>query len=143
MQSVKKELSKNHLIKRERTLSRIEELNPYTLVIFELNILIDSGKFNDISIDEVYDWINRKEILRSLHQRTNGEFQLAIFTEEGPYENFYETYHDHMYSLMNPYSGEHSRKWGVNNLGLCLLLAWTNELIKSGSGWEPNEDYAR
>ena len=27
----------------------------------EINILIDSGKFNDITIEEVYEWIKKKK----------------------------------------------------------------------------------
>jgi len=37
------------------------------------------------------------------------------------------------------YAGNERRKWGIENLGLCLLLAWTNKIIQQGSGWYPNE----
>lgn len=37
------------------------------------------------------------------------------------------------------HSGNEMRKWGIENSGLCLLLAWTNEMIQQGSGWYPSE----
>jgi hypothetical protein len=33
-------------------------------------------------------------------------------------------------SILGGYAGDERRKWGVENSGLCLLLAWTNELIQ-------------
>jgi hypothetical protein len=44
-----------------------------------------------------------------------------------------------MYQMYGGYAGNERRKWGIENLGLCLLLAWTNEIIQQGSGWYPSE----
>ena len=115
------------------------KLSAFTLLILQINQLIDSGEFNDISIDEVYGWIENKEIISSLAERAKGQIDLSLYSKEGPYANFSVFYHDQMYSLAGGYVGYHRRKWGVENLGLCLLLAWTNELIQHGSGWHPSE----
>jgi len=32
--------------------------------------------------------------------------------------------------ILGGYQGKEPRKWGIENNGLCLLLAWTNELIQ-------------
>ncbi|MHC4620554.1 MAG: hypothetical protein ACYTEQ_22635 [Planctomycetota bacterium] len=115
------------------------KLTALTLLIMELNHLVDSGKFNDISIDEVYEHIENKSILPFLTQRTKGVSDFSLYSDDGPYSNFTKFYHEQMACLYGGYGGDHRRKWGVENLGLCLLLAWTNELIQQGAGWHPNE----
>lgn len=113
------------------------KLTALTLLILELNSLIDSKRYDDISIDEVYDWIDEESILPSLRERTGTDSDLSVYGAEGPYSNFSKFYHEEMKQLAGGYAGDHRRKWGVENLGLCLLLAWTNELIQGGAGWHP------
>lgn len=109
------------------------KLAPISYLILELTRLIDSGKFHDISIEEVYSWMREEEILSSLQERTSGEIDLSPYGANGAYPGFDVLYHDRMFSYYNAYSSGHFRKWGIENLGLCLLLAWTIELIKTGS----------
>ncbi len=113
------------------------KLTALTLLVLEINHLLDSRKFDDISIEEVYDWIKKEEILPSLAKRTGGEIDLSIYSDDGPYSNFSTFYHDQMKALADAYAGDHER-WRVENRGLCLLLAWTNQIIQSGSGWHPD-----
>lgn len=113
------------------------KLTALTLLVLEINHLLDSKKFDDISIKEVYDWIKKEEILPSLYKRTGGAIALRDYSDDGPYSNFSTFYHDQMKALCDAYAGDHER-WRVENSGLCLLLAWTNEIIQSGSGWHPD-----
>ncbi|MFK5913250.1 MAG: hypothetical protein QM484_02670 [Woeseiaceae bacterium] len=115
------------------------KLTALTILILELNHLIDSGKYNDITIDEVYKEIENKNILPFLAKRTKGISDFSLYSNNGPYSEFADFYHKQMESLYYGYSGDHRRKWGIENLGLCLLLAWTNELIQQGAGWYPSE----
>lgn len=115
------------------------KLTALTLLILELNHLIDSRKYDDITIDEVYRWIDQESVLSSLKARTAGDADLSFYGNEGPYANFAKFYHEQMKRLAGGYAGEHRSKWGVENLGLCLLLAWTNELIQQGAGWHTSE----
>jgi hypothetical protein len=39
-------------------------------------------------------------------------------------------YEQMMRDLQGGYRGQEGRKWGVENRGLCPLLAWTNELAQ-------------
>ena len=110
------------------------KLTALTLLVLDLNSLIDSGKFNDITVDEVYQWAEERKILACLAERTRGEFSSENYNEDGPYANFSNFYNDQMESLANATVGS---KFGVENSGLCLLLAWTNELIQQGAGWYP------
>jgi len=115
------------------------KLTALTLLILELNHLIDTGKYNDITVDEVYVEIENKNILPFLGKRTKGISDFSMYSNDGPYSDFADFYHQQMLSLYDGYAGDHRRKWGVENLGLCLLLAWTNELIQQGAGWYPSE----
>ena len=111
-------------------------LTALTLLVLEINHLLDSGKFDDISIEEVYDWIKKKEILPSLAKRSGGGIIFKLYSDDGPYANFSTFYHDQMKGLADAYADDHQR-WRVENRGICLLLAWTNEIIQRGSGWHP------
>ena len=115
------------------------KLTALTLLILEINHLIDSGKFDDLKIDVVYDWIKTEKIIPSLAKLAKNHIDLSSYDSDGPYRNFAQYYHEQMKYLYDGYAGNHARKWGVENLGLCLLLAWTNELIQQGSGWYPDE----
>jgi len=97
------------------------KLTALTLLVLHLNSLIDSGKFNDMSVDEVYKHIENRNILPFLAEIAKGEASFNLYNEDGPYSNFTKLYHEQMERLYNAYGGDHRRKWGVENLGLCLL----------------------
>ena len=46
----------------------------------------------------------------------------------------------YLQSLLNVVDAQ--RKWGVENRGLCLLIAMTNEIVQQGSGWSSSADVA-
>ncbi len=115
-------------------------LRVLTDLIREINCLIDLGKFDDIKITEVIEWIDGKTVFTSLAERTSGFSDLSLYTGTGTsYSKHIAFYHDQMKGFADVYGGDARRKWGVQNKGLCLLLAWTNEIIQQGSGWYPNE----
>ena len=110
-----------------------------TSLIMELNRLIDSREFDGVTTDEVCDWIRNKKIVRSLADRAKGKADLRPYMGNGPYADSMTFYHEQMSVFVLRQTGDHKRKWGVENRGLCLLLAWTNQLIQQGSGWRPSE----
>lgn len=114
-------------------------LTALTILVLELNHLIDSKKYDNITIENVYTWIEEKTIFKSLIKQTGNDTDFSLYQNDGPYSNFVKHYEEQMYNLHNAYSGDHNRKWGVQNLGLCLLLAWTNELIQQGTDWKPTQ----
>ena len=115
------------------------KLTAVTLLILDLNRLIDSKQYDDITIKEVYEWIKNENVIPSLAERTKGQFSPIDYGVDGPYGNFVAFYHEQLKRIYDAYGGDHAKKWGVENLGLCLLLAWTNQLIQQGSGWHPDE----
>ena len=116
-----------------------QKLTVLTLLILEFNHLIDTGKYNHISIANVHDAIERKKIIEYIATETAGDSDFSMLSGNGPYAEYLDYYHEQMYQLYGGYAGNERRKWGVENSGLCLLVAWTNELIQQGSGWHPYE----
>jgi hypothetical protein len=98
---------------------------------------LDTGQFDDISVDEVEAHIRDGSTLRFLHKKTNDHGDFNMFFDRGTYDNFESSYAAHLQSILDAYGGNEMGKWGVKNRGLCLLIAWTNEIIKRGSGWRP------
>lgn len=115
------------------------KLQVLTLLILEINHLIDTGRYNDISISDIYREIEKGSVLRFLKEKAGSDIIiLGSLLEPDTYPNFEQYYSEQLQQLYNAYGGD-ERKWGVNNLGLCLLLAWTNEIIQHGSGWYPSD----
>lgn len=109
-----------------------------TLLILQLNKLIDTGKYDNITIEEIHNYINDGTILVFLRRRSQDDIDLSIHLDTNLYGDFQIFYVKQLQSIFDAYSGDEKRKWGVQNKGLCLLLAWTNEIIQQGSGWIPN-----
>ncbi len=114
-------------------------LQSLTLTILQLNHLLDTGKYNDISTEDVKNEIEKGTILRYLKDKAKGDIDLSLFLESDTYPNFEKLYCEQLQSILEAYGGDERRKWGVEKLGLCLLIAWTNEIIQLGSGWYPSE----
>lgn len=113
-----------------------------TLLILQLNALLDTGRYDDITIDEVKGRIEDGSILRFLRDRAGKDIDLSFQFETKSYANFERFYVTYLQGINNAYGGGESRKWGVENRGLCLLIAWTNEILQQGSGWTPAPNMA-
>jgi hypothetical protein len=116
------------------------QLTPLTQLILSLNHLIDTGDYDDISIDEVYEWIEARSVLPALHARVGSDADLSLYLQDGVYVEWAGFYTARLWQLHSAYAGDHERRWGVRRLGLALLLAWTNEIIQLGSGWHAGRE---
>lgn len=115
---------------------------PLTLMILELNGLLDTGNYDDITPAEVAAHLDDGTIFDYLRERVGMDIDLSMFGAEGPYPDFAAFY----VAALRDLNGANSsgRKWGVSRRGLCLLVAWTNEIIQQGHGWLPlGEEAAR
>lgn len=101
-----------------------------------INSLIDSGKYNDIAVSDVQVAIKNKGLLRFIKKRCGSDIDLSIHLESTIYGDFESFYEQQINQTYGGYAGDERRKWGIENLGLCLVLAWTNEIIQSGEGIE-------
>lgn len=107
-----------------------------TSLILQINSLIDSGKYNDITISDVHTAIENKGLLRFIKKRCGSDIDLSIHLESTVHGDFEKFYEQQINQIYGGYAGDERRKWRIENLGLCLVLAWTNEIIQSGEGIE-------
>ena len=108
-------------------------IHALTLMILQLNKLVDSGKYSDISISDVHRAIDEERIIEMLQERAGEDFDVSLINI---YEGAREEYETRLNQIYGGYAGDECRRWGVKNLGLCLLIAWTNEIIQIGDGLE-------
>lgn len=108
-----------------------------TYLIFQFTHLIDTDKYNDISIEDIHTQIKNKSVIAFLKEETAEDSDFSIFDVNGAFSDYLDYYYEQLLRLYECYAGEERRKWGVKNSGLCLLVAWTNEIIQQGSGWHP------
>ncbi|MDE0093273.1 MAG: hypothetical protein OXO49_02070 [Gammaproteobacteria bacterium] len=117
-----------------------------TFLILQYNKLLDRGICNDITIEDVHNHIENGTILRFIDEearRVGDSLNLKIFLKaEADEQTFEEYYVKYLQATYGAYAGDERRRWGVENNGLCLLIAWTVEIIQQGGGWVPRENVA-
>lgn len=114
------------------------ELRGLTLLLLYVNILLDSGKHDNVSVRTVKDHIRDGSILKFLSDLA-GNRDFDIFLNDSPYGEFERYYVTSLQSIYNAYAGDELRRWGVERRGLCLVIAWTVEVLKLGTGWKPGD----
>jgi hypothetical protein len=105
-----------------------------TLLINNLNRVLDTGRYDDIPLDEVASHIEDGSILQFIRTRAGKDIDFGILLNGSTYDSFERFYVTYVQSLLHVYG---SHNWGVSNRGLCLLIALTNEIIQQGSDWQP------
>ena len=94
-----------------------------TFLAFFLNGAIDTGKYNDIGLQEVADHVEAGTIFDFLQTRLIDDIDLSTFEKEKQQELTIEW--QDMLQAMNP-----RRKFLIENNGLCLLVAYLLEGIQ-------------
>jgi hypothetical protein len=91
-----------------------------TFLILQINALIDQGQHP--SIEEVKRRIKDGSVFTWLRD----EFDADMSFEPEALSSIL----NQLDGIRGGYSGDEKRKWGIEKNGLCLLLAWVNELIQ-------------
>ena len=94
-----------------------------TFLAFYLNSALDTGKYNDVGFDEVARHIEEGTIFEFLASRLSGDIDLSFFDEPKKSELLQE-----WQDMLAAVSAR--RKFGVQNNGLCLLVAYLLEGIQ-------------
>jgi hypothetical protein len=110
-------------------------------MLLELNHLLDTGKYDNITVEEVKQHIEAETVLEFLQERAAEHIDLSPYTT-AVYGNFKAFYSSYLRNIVDAYGGNERRKWGVENRGLCLLIGWTTEILAQGSGWSPRPNMA-
>lgn len=106
------------------------QVTALTGLILQINKAIDSGKYNDIKISDIHNAIESQRLLRFLKEKCGKDIDLSIHLNSTAYGDFEKFFEEKISQIYNAYAGDERRRWGIQNLGLCLVLAWTNEIIQ-------------
>lgn len=101
-----------------------------TYIAFELNSAIDSGKYKNISIEEIKEQADKGKAFNYVIDKTKEDTDFSLL-DEVKINSINTMWQDIYLALPN----QERRKFGVENNGLSLLLAWTIELIQQ-KVWE-------
>ncbi len=100
-----------------------------TYFILNINAAIDTGKYQDISVAEVEDHIDGGDLISYLRERLEGDLDLTFIKEPDALE-----LNAKLNDILVAQRGNERRKWGIENSGLCLLVAWANEIMQREAG---------
>jgi hypothetical protein len=103
-----------------------------TLLITHLNHLVDYDRHKGVSIDEVERHIENGDLFDWL----GNKFAINLGEYTGADRTAGREITAALQNLLGGYRGRERRKWGVEHNGICLLIAWVNELVQQG-GWQP------
>jgi hypothetical protein len=99
-------------------------LTNLTYIVLELNSALDTGKYDGVNVIEAQEHIESRDLIPWLQGRVP-DMDLSLLSAEASAQ-----YEDGLNDILGGYAGAERRKWGVQHRGLCLLIAWTNELIQ-------------
>lgn len=100
-------------------------LSSITYFIFMVNGAHDTGRHNDIDVEEVWQRIKRGGLLAHLSERLGRDASFSMLTESDQGE-LLET-------ALKPFTNTAvPEDWRVERDGLCLLIAMATELVQTG-----------
>ena len=103
-----------------------------TLMILNLSSLLDSGKHDDISLEDVKEHARAGDLIPFLNgraKRVEGTFDNGFFEVEPRFIDWYIT---QLRDICEAIDGRERRKYGIESRGLCLLISYTAEIIQRG-----------
>lgn len=98
-----------------------------TYLILRLNGLIDAELHRDVTVEEAREHIRRGDVFAWLKDKYGRDFDASpLVYDTAVADDIVEG----LQNLLGGYEGDEGRKWGVRNNGICLVLAWVNELLQ-------------
>ena len=103
-----------------------------TLMILNLSSLLDSGKHDDISLEDVREHARAGDLIPFLNdraKRVGDTFDNGFFEVEPRFVDWYGTQLTDICDVMET---RERRKFRIESRGLCLLISYTAEIIQRG-----------
>ena len=97
-----------------------------TFLIIQLNHIVDHDLHRGVSIEEVHAHIEACDVFEWLKKKFGNEIDLSIYQGRSSKDEITKEWQQ----TLGGYAGDEDRRWGVNHNGICLLLAWTNEIVQ-------------
>lgn len=106
-------------------------LGDLTVLQFQLIALIDSGKHEGVSLDDVKTVLSQRTLIAWLDQRFPGQFDTSLYT--GSRASHGADVVKALDDAAGGINGRERKKLGVEHNGICLLAALVTEAIQSRS----------
>ena len=119
-----------NMVETSVTMPKPTTYRAFTFLVQELTMLLDSGQHDGISVADALQHIRQQDVLTWLPSLAPGRIDLSLFGSKGPYVSDGVAWTEGLLALLDGKGGDIRRKWGIENRGLCLLLAWTFELLR-------------
>ncbi len=100
-------------------------LSQLSYFVFEVNAALDTGKYDHLTIADVQQRIENKEVVPWLRSTMGDDIDLSLIDASMANE-----LHNALLDICDANKGRESKKWGLRKRGLCLLIAWTVEMIQ-------------
>jgi hypothetical protein len=97
------------------------------MMLFDLSAMLDSGKHDDITIEEVKRHSRTGDLLNFLRERNGGSFAMGLTDSEPKFGQWYTAQIADNCGAMD---GRERRKYAIEKRGLCLLISYTAEIIQ-------------
>lgn len=101
----------------------MQPITRFTFLAFQINSLLDLGHYGELSASDVKDGIYRRTIFTDLKERYGQDFDISLY-KENELSEILSQWEDLAAAVSE------GRKFGVENDGLCLLLAYCIESIQ-------------
>ena len=98
-----------------------------TNLLYHLNHALDTGRYDSITLDEIEEQAEIKQVLPYLKSKLGRDLDISLFSE-ADLKEVSRCYKTAMH-VIDP-----RRKMGVENRGLCLVIGWTIVLIQQQLG---------
>lgn len=103
-----------------------------TLILISLNAMQDSGKYDDITIDDIHFAARDMATLDFLKQVAGDDLDLSIHLETDVYGDFRSYFEEKFHQIAAGLDGREARKTGVKNSGISFAMAIIIEMIQQG-----------
>jgi hypothetical protein len=103
------------------------DIGSLTCALRDLNSALDSGTANGITFQEVCDYLEKGNLIEHLQERLGLSFSTVRPEVE---QNKFLI--EGLRFVRDRAGGQELRRFGVQNSGVCLLIAYVTELIQNG-----------
>lgn len=98
------------------------------MLLFGLSAMLDTGKHDGITIDEVKRHAKAGDLLDFLRTRNGGSFAMGVADNN----KFGKWWEEEIADNCATMDGRERRKYAIQGRGLCLLISYTAEIIQQG-----------
>lgn len=99
------------------------------MVLFGLSQMLDSGKHDEITLDEVKEHARSGDLIKFLEKRNGGSFAMGVHKSNNDFAAWYQR---KILDNIDAMDSRERRKYAIKNRGLCLLISYTAEIIQQG-----------